>query len=892
MMAKLETLAMRISEGFQTDSDEISAQRNNLFHRPVNIFRSRDLSYSLGYLRNGLRSIAFLQTSTIQVNYGQIVLALKNHLPLVINVYRDKKEPTSPDFYRAIYKLSNIRCFQFKVSSAAEHLALILVGQRIAEFSLMPVIIYADYIPDTNIDIQVPDDEFIATFLGSPDDQIKSPTPAQEIIFGPTRRRLPNWFSFDNPVTSGLLTDSEAQVFQSASHSRFFGYHLPALIEQSFLEYESLTGIKIRKISESNSSANYLFYSYHTEAANLYAKTPSLMKTVEWLELKQLFPFPDVELKSRLKYKRAVTLLDFSGSNDFSPLHATISTILKDLHIPFYRAQCTPEINIDLLEVAVENMASKAPKQNYYLGIPFSRQHSNFPKHQVLMQQIENKYPAINEEVFVTEEPLENLPPITHDVPLLMRRYQNHGPNFTRQNRFFDDTAIFYKLKQKSELVADPFAALDVVPAATAGFDDQSEVREAMPVFLPEKCTGCGDCFVTCPHAALPPLALGIEKLLRTGSEIVTAKQMTVTRITPMIKNIARTCARVADEEPVNNVSDLLPRAFEKVAGQMQMEGDKLEVAYSEFSAILHELGDFPVAITDLFYRRPEAQVAGSGELFSVVVNPVSCTGCGLCAESCAESAIEMRYLDPDLEDRARDNFHLWEKLPDTSGDTIRRLQHEDEFTSLAAVLLSRNYYMTGIGGTEKIKSGSKKLLHFITALTEAVVQPSHVKQVQEIEQQIESLSDKVHLRLSDALPREDLENLSRLLINAPRKKVHLTDLLNGDFKDFEGSFIDTEELRRKTDLIGDLKAMKWILEEGPGGTGRSRFGLVLAGRSLEWAQEYPFSHFSQPAVFHQTGSVSNQCLGLFKGLLRFHLDHLKILRRAALEAADKYDAS
>jgi pyruvate-ferredoxin/flavodoxin oxidoreductase len=442
------------------------------------------------------------------------------------------------------------------------------------------------------------------------------------------------------------------------------------------------------------------------------------------------------------------------------------------------------------------------------------------------------------------------------------------------------------------ELVADPFAALPLTPVATAGFLDQSIPRTVIPVFAAEKCTGCGDCFVECPHAALPPIAIGLEQLLKTGAEIVTTKKMTVSRITPMIKNIAKAANQTLEGKKVKKLRDFLPMAFDKVSRQMKMDEDKLEVAHSEFCDIMDELEDFQVAVTEPFFNLPESIESGRGELFSLSVDPLACTGCGLCAQVCDEQALTMVAQDAGNLSLVKKRFQIWEQLPDTSGDTIKRLQHEKAYSSLAAALLSRNYYlsMTGANILEPA-SNSKTLVHLITSITESVVQPKVLDQLQKIDDLIDALSENLHHKLSDALPKENLENLSESLQKTRRRKIHLHDLIDQFDEQQQGKFIDSEDLERKSILIKDLKNLRWILAEGPSGVGRSRFGLLVAGsESLHWIQQYPYNNLTSPVIIHWDGGTSAQAISVFYGQLRYQLDHLKLMRRADLESRDKYD--
>ena len=274
------------------------------------------------------------------------------------------------------------------------------------------------------------------------------------------------------------------------------------------------------------------------------------------------------------------------------------------------------------MDIAIQNMLSKDGKTAYFLGIPFTKEHSNFPRHQILLQEIEKQYSNLSGKSLLAPISTDLSISKRGEIPAVLRNYRDQGPNYSRLARFYNDTGLFYENERMEEMVADPFTALPLTPVATAGFLDQSLHRTLIPSFEAEKCTGCGDCFVECPHAALPPIAIGIEQLLKTGSELVCAKKMTASRITPMIKNIARAAAKNMEGKEVSKLRDFLPMAFEKVSRQMKMDDDKWEVAHSEFCDIMDELEDFQVAITEPFFNMPDIIESGSGELFSLSVDP------------------------------------------------------------------------------------------------------------------------------------------------------------------------------------------------------------------------------------------------------------------------------
>ena len=893
MNAILEKMAGLIGEGFQTDSADLSQQRLNVFHRPVMIYNSPDLSFMSGFVSSGLRGSAFLYAHDLSRNDAQLVSIARNHLPLVIHVHPDPSGYSVANYYDALQNIRKLDCFQFVASSLQEHLYMQCLAHRIAELALMPVIIMADYQIDENPDIKLPDERSIIDFLGAVDEPIDVPTAGQEIIFGKQRRRIPNWFSFDLPVAMGMQKDGQAIAFEAAAHQKYFRAHLPQLIDQAFREFQESFGVSINPVHElAGRKSPYGVLSIGAHPEKYFVDLGNKFPQVDFISIHQVNPLPLDLLKDRIAGKKAITLLyPVSSKGDFDVFPQEVFKLLNNSNSIIFSGVYGSELSKDLLQLAIENMWARTTKKHFYLGIPFTKEHSNFPKHQILLQEIESHYPQIgNESIYSTGVSSESYVK-NHDVPGILRRYQNRGPNYARLARFYDDTGFFYQNDERNELIADPFTALSLSPAASAGFADQSASREEIPAFFPARCNGCGECFVQCPHAAIPPVAIGIEPLLRVVSNIVTSKTMTTSRITPMIKNMARIAAKIIDGRTIARAADFLPDAFNQVAAQMKLEGDKLEVANSEFMAIMEELGDFPISITETFFHQPDLLQRGQGELFSLAIDPVACTGCGICVTACPENALEMvSEREADLLALKR-NFHTWEILPDTSGDTIRRLQHDPHYSSLAAAMLSRNYYMTMTGGDSGgLASDAKKILHMITALAESVTQPKMLDQIKNIDAFIEKLSDNVHQKLSNALPREGIENLSDVLQDFRRRKIHLQEIMQHPEATLIGRFIDSDDLQRKAELIKDLKELKWVLTEGPTGVGRARFGILLAGRSLEWAAKYPNNHFTQPVFVHQHGSIANEALALFLGQLRYQLDYIKLIRRAELEARDKYD--
>lgn len=894
MKGLIEKLACKIGEGFQTSPMIHQDQAINAFHRTVSKHQTSDLSFIIGLISTGLRGSAILDCDQLNQNADQLNTAARRNLPLVVVTSRqlfDTSINKTSNHYYPIDAIQHTGAFQFIANSVQEAMHLILIAHRIAELSLVPGIVILND-PLSEDEYQIPKDKIIQTYLGTPDDQIECPTPSQEMIFGKNRRRIPNWFSFEAPVLLGSVKDQKAKAFEEAAKQKYFYDHLPQLIERASQEYNDLTGFNFLPVKSLGRSSEFAIITKGTEFTSLFNKHSSLFNTIELIQINQLSPFPSSVLTKHLKGKKSITILEKQSSTP-SAFYLQVLKSQEEGKCKTYKATYHSAVDANGIEKVINHMTSNQPQSDYYFDIPFIAQASDFPKHQILLQEIEKHYPDVSQSsVLIAKEKRAINSPILDEIPNSVRQYKDLGPLYSHLSRFYDQTAFFHKHQLENEIVADPMAAIPVLPGGSSGFFDHAEQRELLPIFNPQNCTGCGDCFIHCPHAALPPIAIGVEELLRAGSKLVSGKGMAVTRLTPMIKNLAKAAAGIILEINASSPGDFLPPAFEQLSKQMKLEGEKFEASQNELQLILKEVNHFPIAITETFFKIPNTIEKGSGELFSLAVSPTACTGCSICAEVCTEEAIVMESQNSDNLEQVRNQYKLWEQLPDTPGHTINKLHQDENYSSLAAILLSRNYYMTMSGGSDSKKPPSyKSMLHLITATAESVVQPKILAQIKHVDQLVDSLSENIHKKLSAALPKNDLDQLSKSLHQTNRRKIHLQDVFQQFEHDEQGKLLDAEDLVRKTDLVNDLKQLKWVLSEGVTGGGRSRYGLLIDGStSFEWAKKYPINYFTSPCVIHWNGSASEHVLGLYNGILRFSLDHLKLIRRAELESTDKYD--
>ncbi len=868
----------------------------NLFGRPLTSSSSNDISFSSGFASTGLRSGIILNAGHLSSNLENIAHAVRVHIPLVIF--------SSVNSQLQVSQLSQTGGLVFSANTCQEAVDLLLIGYRIAELSLIPVIVCIDEaLCNTEETIFFPEKELLATFAGSPDILISSPTASQQIIFGKQRKRIPNWFNLDNPVSIGAEKQANESALETAAQQEFFYQHLQETIHDSFQAFHKASERNYHEVEAHHSKdAEYLLLSYGSiskEALNAVEKNNSgnKVKTAA-LRLIQISPFPEKAVRTHLERIKVVTVLE-QAINGFlqTPVFKELSCLNELKHIKLFSGNygSVPSTG-SLLDVISNMYPGGKGKSKFWIDLEFSHTDSNYPKHQVLMQAIDREYPDVKNKTIssssISKENLQN----NNIIPQSIRKYKDQGPAYAKLSRFFDDTASFF-LTHPEELVADPFQALPVMPPLTAYLPDgqtnsNAAERKLLPEFNSAKCSGCGDCFLHCPHSAINPLAIGMENFIKAGASISSANGIKITQLTPLIKNIAKNSHEIIKQNAggIHSISDFLPAAFEKVALQMKLEGEKLQTAKQDMESVTAALKNLPLSITYTFYNNPDQVQPGSGELFTLAIDTTSCTGCSVCASVCQDDALEMRELSMDIISSHRENYAVWEQMPDTGAAIITRLLDDENYNSFSALLLSRHFNLA-LNGRSMDNEGdaSKSMVHLITAIAEAAIQPKVKDTIKTIDELISGLSLNIQTQLGSAVPSQDIDALSKALSEIKEDKKPFEEVIEKIGMGEHLKLVDTKSLKRKVDLTKSLRTLSWLLSEGASGSGRSRMGLALDG-SLKWTNSYPWNNFTSPVIIQVSGSSPELAKGIVQGQIRQVLDNIKILRRAELEINGTYE--
>ncbi len=199
----------------------------------------------------------------------------------------------------------------------------------------------------------------------------------------------------------------------------------------------------------------------------------------------------------------------------------------------------------------------------------------------------------------------------------------NARPGIGNPGRFWEQVCGVCKVGQ--DTIADPFAAISAIPAGTSTIRDMTDIRFEVPDFIPELCTGCSQCWVQCPDAAIPGVVNSVEQILDTAIAAA-ANGRPLDRMKQVSKNLAVESRKVLKGVPFTTFGNVVSDAYKNLVEKLNWDAERRRALDEEFAAVYSVLAEFPLAKTVPFFDVPERSEKGSGGLLSITVSPDACT--------------------------------------------------------------------------------------------------------------------------------------------------------------------------------------------------------------------------------------------------------------------------
>jgi pyruvate-ferredoxin/flavodoxin oxidoreductase len=479
-------------------------------------------------------------------------------------------------------------------------------------------------------------------------------------------------------------------------------------------------------------------------------------------------------------------------------------------------------------------------------------------------------------------------------MPIMLKRLPAGSDPKTDIHAFWERTGNFYQTGKGEQNLADPFNALSLIPASTGVYRDMTMIRFEYPVWLPDKCTACSDCFAICPDSAIPGLVSSVGDMFETTIKRIEGAGHQVKHLRKAVRTTEKKLRELAEtaEGPNIDVRPLLDRAIEATIAESGLDVAEKPQLQQEFDWLKDAMGDFKFSLVPPYYQNKEKKAKGTGGLFSITINPYTCKGCMECVEVCEDDALVIAKQTPDAIQTLRDDWAYWLDLPTTPPEYIRIDDMDEKIGALETMLLDKKTYWSMDSGDGACNGcGEKTSLHLLTSTVTALMQPRVKKQLEKIGDLVDRLETHIKLKLADTMDIANVAEVQRAVEEHKDLNLTLSSLSGSLSRGKAGTPIDADWLTWVTRLLGGLKTLAWQYTEGTSKRGRADLGFINAtGCTSVYGSTFPYNPYPFPWTSHLFQDAPSVSMGIFEGHMAKMAQGFKAIRMAEMELAGKHD--
>ena len=463
-----------------------------------------------------------------------------------------------------------------------------------------------------------------------------------------------------------------------------------------------------------------------------------------------------------------------------------------------------------------------------------------------------------------------------------------HSSPVADLHRFWEQTGHFYATGKGNDNLVDPFIGASLVPAATGIYRDMTGIRFEHPVWFADKCTACGKCYTVCPDSAIPGLVNSVAEVFNTALQRIETGG-TPTRFLRRAVRVAEKKLRALIMGDGVAVRPLIDQAIEAtIADAPEEERTKLN---AEFELLKEQLSNFQFAATKPYWTQKEKKAPGSGGLFSITVNPLTCKSCALCVTVCDDGALKMVTQTEDSVKTLRQDWDFWLDLPTTAKEYGRIDSLDEKIGALETLLLDKsNYNSMNCGDGACLGCGEKTAIHLFTAAATALMQPRVRDYLARLDQLIVRLEQHMRNRLANTIDLSDTNAVVSAVDASDKHDLTLSSLAASLSANKPSQPLDPDWIKRTAQLLDKLKDLRWRYLEGPSKRGRADMGMVNStGCTSVWGSTYPYHPYPFPWTSHLFQDSPSVAMGLFEGHMAKMAEGFKAVRIAELELKGDY---
>jgi len=388
------------------------------------------LAAATGLALSGCRATAFLSGPDLAGAQDLLTSAAGRHLPLVLHLCNralSQQAATPGSGHEAVHLSADSGCFQLFAANVQEAVDFTLIARRVAERALLPglVIMDGEQTALAAQEVRLPPPQLVERFLGGPRGLIPTPTPAQTLLFGDRRARVPRWHDPDRPVLLGAMQPPANWGIGKVSSRLFMDPGVERVLDESLAQFAEHTGRGHRRVSAHRmEDADLVLVAQGAAVETLEAAADRVRADTKLkvgvLGLRSIRPFPGSQIAAHLHGGQRVCVLErldtplandpplvrelrsalarawekgHSGAKIRVDHPAASSSRQPRLLSVIYGIGGLPLRGADLFRLCTE--ASGIDRSQVYLGVDLVRATSLYPKRQVLLDSLRRSYPGI-----------------------------------------------------------------------------------------------------------------------------------------------------------------------------------------------------------------------------------------------------------------------------------------------------------------------------------------------------------------------------------------------------------------------------------------------------------------------------------------------------------------
>ena len=358
----------------------------------------------------GGRATAFLSGTDIAATQDLLISAAGKHAPLVLHLATRAAAAhgaTLGSGHESVHLSADTGFFMLFAANVQEAVDFTYIARRVSEESLVPgmVIMDGEQTALAPQDTRLLSPAQVSGFLGSAHTQIESPTAAQKLLFGETRRRVVAWHDLDEPALTGALFEQDSFALGAYARRPFFDAFVEESLEKSFEQFSRKAGRRYESISRyrlDDAKTVLLAQGSAIETARVAADflRKEHKTKVGVLGIHTLRPFPAAAINEALGGCDQVLVLErmdapLAGE---PPLSREVRASLG--RSKSKRPTCSPVVyGVGGLPLRVSDLVALGTRADpslatpVYLGVAFDDTSGEQPKREVLLDALRRAYP-------------------------------------------------------------------------------------------------------------------------------------------------------------------------------------------------------------------------------------------------------------------------------------------------------------------------------------------------------------------------------------------------------------------------------------------------------------------------------------------------------------------